>query len=65
MKAQGREDAKAQASALNSDAPKKNQFYALQSRGDQENSPNVVTGILQLFSFDVYAFLIGKLGCHL
>ncbi|XP_049369896.1 uncharacterized protein LOC125834788 [Solanum verrucosum] len=43
LKAQGRENPQAQASGPNLDAPKKNRFYALQSRGDQESSPNVVT----------------------
>ncbi|KAH0784229.1 hypothetical protein KY290_003827 [Solanum tuberosum] len=47
LKTQGRENAQAQASGPNPDAPKKNHFYALQSRGDQESSPDVVTDMLQ------------------
>ncbi|XP_049382861.1 uncharacterized protein LOC125847242 [Solanum stenotomum] len=43
LKVQGRENKQAQASGSNSDAPKKNHFYSLQSRGDQQSSPNVVT----------------------
>ena len=42
----------AQASG-SSDAPKKNHFYALRSRGEQESSPNVMTGMLNVFSLDV------------
>uniref|UniRef100_M1BQ68 Gag-pol polyprotein n=1 Tax=Solanum tuberosum TaxID=4113 RepID=M1BQ68_SOLTU len=55
--AKGREGNQTPPSDSNSDAPKKNHFYALQSRGDQESSPNVVTGMLQVFSIDVYALL--------
>ena len=44
------------ASGLN-DAPKKNNFYALPSRGEKETSPDVVTGMLKVFSIDVYALL--------
>ena len=44
LKAQGRETAQSQESSPNSDAPKKNHFYALQSRGDGERSPDVITG---------------------
>ena len=40
-----------------SDAPKKNRFYALRSRGEQETSPDVVAGMLKFFSIDVYALL--------
>ncbi|KAH0685720.1 hypothetical protein KY290_017248 [Solanum tuberosum] len=57
LKAQGRENAQAQASGPNPDAPKKNHFYALQSRGDHESSPDVVTGMLQVFTINVYALL--------
>ena len=52
-----KEGAQAQASAPNSDAPKENYFYALQSCSDQESSTEVVTGMLKLFSFNVYALL--------
>jgi len=57
LRSQGREGKQVPPSGSNSDAPKKNHFYALQSRGDQESSPDVVTGMLQVFSFDVYALL--------
>ena len=40
-----------------SESPKKNHFYALRSRGEQETSPDMVTGMLKVFSFDVYALL--------
>ena len=46
----------AQASG-SSDAPKKNRFYALMSRGEKEISPNVVTGMFKIFTLDVYALL--------
>ena len=39
------------------DAPKKNHFYALPSRGEQESPPDVVTGMLHVFSIDVYILL--------
>ena len=56
MKSQGRENAQAQASALNSDAPKKNHFYSFQSRSDKERSPDVVAGMLIFFYLAVYDF---------
>ena len=42
IKAQVKESNQEQASAPNSNAPKKNHFYALRSRGDQEESLDVV-----------------------
>ena len=45
------------ASALNPKAPKKNHFYALLSTRDQEDSSDIVTGMLQVFSIDVYDLL--------
>ncbi|XP_049360778.1 uncharacterized protein LOC125825494 [Solanum verrucosum] len=53
----GRENKQAPPSGSNSNAPKQNRFYALQSRGDQESSPNVVTGMLKVFLIDVYVLL--------
>ncbi|XP_049381232.1 uncharacterized protein LOC125845741 [Solanum stenotomum] len=57
IRAQGREGKQVPPSGSNSDAPKKNHFYALQSRSDQEGSPNAVTGVLQVFTINVYALL--------
>jgi len=34
-----------------------NPLYAITSRQEQENSPNVVTGMIEVFTFDVYALL--------
>ena len=45
------------------DIPKKNRFYAIRSRGEQETSLDVLTGMLQVFSVDVYALL--DQGCRL
>ena len=36
------------------DAPKRDHFYALRSRHKQEEYPDVVTGMLQIFSIDIY-----------
>ena len=52
----GQDKESGQASGSN-EASKKNHFYALRSRGEQEISPDVVTGMLKIFSIDVYAFL--------
>ena len=40
-----------------SDDPKKNRFYTLRSRGEQETSHDLVTGMLKVFSLDVYSLL--------
>ena len=37
--------------------PKRNIFYALKGREEQENSVDVVTGMLQVFLISVYALL--------
>ncbi|KAH0644637.1 hypothetical protein KY284_032521 [Solanum tuberosum] len=34
-----------------------NHLYAITSRQEQENSPDVVTGMIKVFTFDVYALL--------
>ena len=54
MKSQVRDNAQDQASSPNPDAPMKIHFYALQSRSDQESSPNVVICMLELFSIHAY-----------
>ncbi|XP_049394739.1 uncharacterized protein LOC125859037 [Solanum stenotomum] len=43
----GREGNQATPSGSNVDSPKKNSFYALKSRNDQEGSPDIVTDMLQ------------------
>ena len=43
------------------DSTKKNHFYVFLSRGEQEISPDVVTGMLKVFYVDVYALLIRSL----
>ena len=50
LKDQGRKNAQTQESGLNSDAPKKNCFYALQSRGDHKCSPDVVLVCCKIFN---------------
>ncbi|XP_049358413.1 uncharacterized protein LOC125823000 [Solanum verrucosum] len=57
LRAQGREGKQVPPCGSNSNAPKKNHFYALQSRGDQKSSPDMVTGMLHVFSIDAYALL--------
>ena len=56
VRGQDKGSGQAQASGSN-EALKKNRFYALRSRGKQDTSPDVVTGILKVFSIDVYALL--------
>ena len=53
MKVLGRWNAQEQASAPNLDAPKKKHFYPLPYRGDQEESPDVATAIIQEFYMNV------------
>ena len=56
FKSQDKGNGQAQSSG-SSDSPKNNCFYALRLRGEQENSPDMVTTMLKVFSFDVYALL--------
>jgi len=44
-------------SSSSSGSHKQNIFYALQTCHKQEGSPDVVTGMLKVFHFDVYALL--------
>ena len=43
--------------AAAAESPKKNRFYALKGREEQEKSADVVTGMLQVFSTSFYALL--------
>ena len=54
MKGQDKESGQSSGS---NDALKKNHFYALRSRGEQETSPDVVIGMLKVFYVDVYALI--------
>ena len=56
-KTKGSECNQEQTSGQIIDVPKKNRFYSLKYRGYQEDSPNVVTGMLKVFSINVYALL--------
>lgn len=56
-KTQIRESNQAQESSPSSDALKRNHFYVLKLRGDQEGSPDVVTCMFYVFSVNVYAWL--------
>ena len=56
MKSQYKGSVQAQSSGC-SDAPKKNYFYALRSRGEKETSLDVVSGMLKVFYLDVYTLL--------
>ena len=62
MKSQDKVSGKASGS---SEAPKKNRFYALRSKVEQETSRGVVTAMLKVFSIDVYALLDPVIPYHL
>ena len=47
----------AKESGPNSGSPKRNLFYVLISQGYQDNSPNVITCMLQVFSIKIFALL--------
>ena len=57
MKVQDIENGQSQDSGSIVDALKKNHIHGLHSRGEQESSPDVVNGMLQVFSIDVYDLL--------
>ncbi|WMV18547.1 hypothetical protein MTR67_011932 [Solanum verrucosum] len=55
--AKGRGGKQATTSGAGSNAPKQNPFYALKTRGEQEGSSDVFTGMLKVFQLDFYALL--------
>lgn len=57
MKVKDKGSGKSQPICSNVDSTRKNYIYDLYSGGEQQSSPKVVTGILQVFSIDVYPLL--------
>ena len=57
IKAIGNEGNQVEASGPSYDSPMLNNFYALISRGDQDYSPDVIIGMLQVFYINVYDLL--------
>ena len=57
FKRQDKGSGQSQASGFNMDPQKNNHFYELHSRGEQESSPDVVTGMVQVFYIDIYPLL--------
>uniref|UniRef100_M1DP11 Gag-pol protein n=1 Tax=Solanum tuberosum TaxID=4113 RepID=M1DP11_SOLTU len=63
LTAKGRQGKQAPPIGLDSNAPKQNRFYALQTRGEQEGSPDVVTDVLLdpfYVSTPVSAYVVAK-----
>ena len=57
MRIQDKGNIKDQSSGPILDGPKRNYYYPVRYRGEQEEFPNVDTGLLQVFSIDVYDLL--------
>ena len=57
LKCQDKDSGQDQARGSNVDRPKKIIFFVLRSRGEQETSPNVLTGMLKVYSIDIYSLL--------
>ena len=49
VRTHGKGNIQAQPSGPSSETPKRNRFYTLKARSEQERSPNVVTCMLQVF----------------
>ena len=58
IKDRGKKNIKAQARGSSSDHPKKNRFSVLCSKVVKEDSPDVVTSMLQVYTIDVYALVV-------
>ena len=57
VKIQVKGNIKSQSRAPSYEAPKRNHFYALNRNAEQENSRDVVIGMLPVFYVNVYALL--------
>lgn len=55
MRFNGKDKGSGKESGSDLDPPKKNHLYALRSRGELQSSPDVVTGILQVITINVYS----------
>ena len=61
MRIQEKGSCLAQASCTSFNAPKRNHLYALRSRGEQEESPDVVTGMYKSSLLILMIYLIPML----
>ena len=57
VRSQVKGNAQTHPSGLSFEDPKRNCFYSLKARGEHESSPDSVTGMLQFYSVNFYAFL--------
>ena len=57
VKFKGKGKGKNQASGSNVDPPKKNNFYALRTKGETKSYADVVISMFQVYYIDVYALL--------
>ena len=57
MRSKDKGNGQAQERGPSFDTPKRNLFYVIYSRGEQEESPYAVTSMLQVFLIDDYALL--------
>ena len=55
VRIRGKRNGQAQPRYHSFEALKRNRFCALKTRGEKESSPDVVTGMLEVFSVNVYA----------
>ena len=53
LRSQRKGNSQVQPSVPNPETPKRNRFYALKVRGEQDNFPDIVTVMLQVFSINV------------
>ncbi|WMV49981.1 hypothetical protein MTR67_043366 [Solanum verrucosum] len=57
LASKGKDCREVQPSGLGLGAPKQDIFNTIRTQRDHEGSPDVVTGMLKVFHFDVYALL--------
>ena len=57
VRSQGKGNSQTQSSVSSFEDSKRNRLYSLKVKGEKEYSPDVMTGMLNVFSVNVYAFL--------